>query len=1035
MNRFIKFLIILCGIGGLASGAYAQASGGIRGMVYDQDFDAPLALAEVMVAETGQKVQASAEGNYVISGLQPGTYTLVVSKEGYTRKVFADVVVPAGSMRDQDAYLAGEFTDMEEFVVQDLNMGGASEEGLLNLRMEAPALMDSVGADLMSKAGASDAAQALTLVPGTTIQDGKYAVVRGLPDRYVNSQMNGVRLPSADPDKRAVQLDQFPSAMIESIQVSKTFTPDQQGDASGGAVNIVLKGIPDERVLKVKVGTKYKTNIGDAGSDFLVNRGVELSTWGHDAESIKAEVDKDLVWDGAVGPSRSESQPLYDWSITAGDKFDVGSDFKVGFIGALFYKRDASHYEDGVDDKYWLSTDTRSPYYLTMTPTASLQYQTRYDIDGDGVRDVTPRAGQDESTSLFDVTKGVEELQWGALGGVGLQTENHQLNLIYSYNFSAESVARSAEDTRGKDFFFDGYRWDDPHSPGSGQTLWPGSSREVDYSGVAPYRRVETLDYIERIAGSLQLNGKHTIPIGERRVGSIVTLKEPVFDWTIAKSESTMDTPDRRSLETTWYVDDNGDPIYNIDTTGSFNTSLMQRGWREVEETSDQYFYNINFPFSVWNGEDGFLKFGVFEDHVERRFDQQSYTLDFISGFTPADYRIWWNQSLSELLGRNDVIMKEYLYDISYDAEQGIEAWYYMGEFPVFSFFKITGGARFEDTDISTTLRPDSDQTTIFIKSDNFTGIKYKDADKDDFEADIKQSDILPSIGFEFTPLEKVTIRGSYTETTARMTFKELTPVQQVENVGDDVFIGNPDLQMSALKNYDLRVDYNPYPGGLVSVSWFRKKIKDVIDYRQVLLGGEILATTSDNYPEGELQGYEFEVRQSLGEWWSPLAGLSVGGNLTVIESKVDATPELENLEVSALGLSHPEIIKADYNGNTRDMMGAPEYLYNLNATYTVPKFGTELGLFYTVKGDSLKAAGTQDEGNWIPHVYEKKFASLNFSLSQKLGENWKLGFKAKNLLNPEIQTVYRSNYNGGDVAKTSYTKGREFSISLSYEF
>ena len=83
-------------------------------------------------------------------------------------------------------------------------------------------------------------------------QDGKSAVIRGLPDRYVSSQMNGVRLPTADEDKRAVELDQFPAAVIESIQVSKTFTPDQQGDASGGAVDVRLKGIPDEPVLQVQ---------------------------------------------------------------------------------------------------------------------------------------------------------------------------------------------------------------------------------------------------------------------------------------------------------------------------------------------------------------------------------------------------------------------------------------------------------------------------------------------------------------------------------------------------------------------------------------------------------------------------------------------------------------------------------------------------------------------------------------------------------------------------------------------------------------
>ena len=75
----------------------------------------------------------------------------------------------------------------------------------------------------------------------------------------MNSQMNGIRLPTADEDKRAVQLDQFPSAVIETIQVSKTFTPDQQGDASGGAVNVLLRGIPDENIFNFKV--QYGTNI------------------------------------------------------------------------------------------------------------------------------------------------------------------------------------------------------------------------------------------------------------------------------------------------------------------------------------------------------------------------------------------------------------------------------------------------------------------------------------------------------------------------------------------------------------------------------------------------------------------------------------------------------------------------------------------------------------------------------------------------------------------------------------------------------
>src|SRR4029077_7702001 len=99
---------------------------------------------------------------------------------------------------------------------------------------------------------------ALPLVAGASIQDGKFAVIRGLAGPYVNSQMNRVRLPTADADKRAVELDQFPAAVIQSIQVSKTFTPDQQGDASGGAVDVRLRGIPEETTLQFKA--QYSLN-------------------------------------------------------------------------------------------------------------------------------------------------------------------------------------------------------------------------------------------------------------------------------------------------------------------------------------------------------------------------------------------------------------------------------------------------------------------------------------------------------------------------------------------------------------------------------------------------------------------------------------------------------------------------------------------------------------------------------------------------------------------------------------------------------
>ncbi|HSV26860.1 MAG TPA: carboxypeptidase-like regulatory domain-containing protein, partial [Sedimentisphaerales bacterium] len=147
--------------------------GSIRGIVYDQDFEVPLVGAQVMIVETQQTVSTTDAGNFLLSQVPAGSHTLVFSKEGYERQVRSGVVVAEGRMTELDAWLSGEFTEMEEFVVQDIRIGTGTEAALLSLRMESPALIDSVSAELMSQAGASDAASALRLIAGTTVQDGK----------------------------------------------------------------------------------------------------------------------------------------------------------------------------------------------------------------------------------------------------------------------------------------------------------------------------------------------------------------------------------------------------------------------------------------------------------------------------------------------------------------------------------------------------------------------------------------------------------------------------------------------------------------------------------------------------------------------------------------------------------------------------------------------------------------------------------------------------------------------------------------------
>lgn len=1000
------FLIIVFISAAIAS---AQQPGSIRGTVYDKDFDAPLAAAEVSIVETGKKVTATEEGNFVFPEVEPGTYTLVFSKESYTRQVKSNVVVSSGKMTELDASLAGEFTEMDEFVVQDVQIGAGTEESLLNLRMESPALMDSIGSEMMSRAGASDAASALRLVSGTTVQDGKYAVVRGLPDRYVSNQMNGVRLPTADTDKRAVQLDQFPAAAIESIQVTKTFTPDQQGDASGGAVNIVLKGIPDKPVFMIDSQVSYNTQVGGAGDDFLTWKGAGMDYWGKQSGSNE----------DAIGVSRGSAPTDYKYSVAAGDKLHINDDddkMKIGGFASYFYEQKSSFFDNGIDDKY-----------AVVRPGAPMTPQTSGSPDPTwNPKDpYNPPMSGDFRTALFDVTQGSTEIKWGGLGGLGLETESSVLSLLYMYTQAGKNTATLAENTRGKKYYFPDYDRNNPADPGNNENGRTAS----------PYLRLETLEYTKRTTDTLQLHGKHTLPDLGYKIGNYFRFAEPEIDWTVAHSTATMDQPDKRMFGEVWQA--NGQisyyPSFQFPENHSFylpsqsaDLGNIQQISKNISEESNQYFANLKLPFEQWSGDKGYLKFGVFEDKLKRDYNQDTFS-NPSDQFLVSPWNAPWEKFWSDKYPSGTTT--ESFSDIDYHGDQEISALYYMTDMPLNSYFNIIGGVRLERTELSIQDFPDRDpygniRALWFDPAADFIALRsvqpgavYPNGP----DVDFSQNDVLPSIGFVFKPVKEVQLHGSYSQTVARQTFKELSPILQQEYLGGPIFVGNPGLQMSKIDNYDLRLDWNPYEGGLLSASYFYKDVKNPIEYVQGYFSFDY--TYPVNYPKGTLSGYEFEIRQKLDRFWKSMEGFSIGGNVTLINSEV-TLPKREADSLRAAGFPEP----------TRDMTNAPEFLYNIFTTYDIERTGTQLALFYTVRGDML-IAGAADSGSYMPSVYEKEYGTLNFSWLQKLGKIWKLKFQAKNLLNPAIDTVYRSDYIDGDVQKTSYTKGIEYSIGLSANF
>jgi outer membrane receptor protein involved in Fe transport len=976
----------------VAAAAAGQQVGSIRGQVTDQDLDVPLAGAQVLIVEADRTTTTGGQGDFVFGRVPPGRYTLAFTKEGYARQVKDNVVVAAGQMTEVDAALSGEFVQMKEFVVERVRIGVPTEKELLEIRERAPQLMDLVSVDLISKAGIGDVAGALPLVSGVSVQEGKYAVIRGLPDRYVSSQMNGVRLPTADIEKRAVQLDQFPIGVVESIRVSKTFTPDQQGDASGGAVDVVLRGIPEKPMLKFKVGTSYHSQ-ATGEERFLTSRGGGVNCLGRDdgGRGLQAEFYEagggDGKYPGAVGVSRDDAPRNYDWSLTAGGKHVFGSGVKVGALASAYYKHKSKFSDEGRDDSCWILSPGDP-----MTPAKFVV------VDSD----------DDYKTGLFDVMQGSEEVMWGALGTAGVEFAGQELKLAYLHTHDAEDVATLAEDTRGKQAYFPGYDPCDFNSPGWDKPLG------------APWLRNETLTYTERTTDTLQLSGRHELPLPELRAGDFFSVLYPEVDWTVACSYAGLSEPDKRRFGTFWLpgLEIGGFvfPSTHVASKDAANFFLgnLQRTWKDLSEQSRQHFVNVKFPFEQWSGDEGYVKLGCFQDRVHRAYDQESVS-NFDDSHTQSEGEwedLWsarWNGQVHRLTDGN--------IDVDYEGDQEIAAWYYMVDFPLCSWLRIIGGARYEETVLSIVNDPEPFVTWVPPGAVDRVILRPGDAD-----VEFEQKDVLPSIGFQFKPIKDVTLRGSYSRTVARQTFKEMTPIEQQEYLGGPIFIGNPNLKMSALKNYDVRLDWAPHEGALLSASYFYKKVKDPIEYYQRSIG--FTFTTPTNYPRGSLSGLELEVRQPLGLIWKPLEGLSVGGNATFIRSDVLLPPE-EREVLAELGAPM----------KSRPMTNAPEHLYNLHLTYDVERLGLTLGVFYTVRGDTLISGAGRGGGLFVPSVYETEYDTLNVTVSKKLGEHCTLSFAAKNLTDPRIQTVYRSEYIGKDVNKRSYHKGMEFSMSFSVEF
>lgn len=1006
----------------------------ISGEVSDATTLNPIGGAIVDIIGTGRTTETDASGKFRVEGLAPGTYTLEASKLGYSGEVSVITALegqPAEARFGLRAKPADDSTSehvLEEETIVGEYQGESGGDLFLDLELTS-SVVSGISKEEFSAAGISDAAGAVSKISGANIVGGKFAVVRGMADRYSNTLVNNAVISSADPSKKAVQLDLFPSDLLESLSIKKTFTPDLPADFAGGTVLIDTLKIPDERIISFSLGTKHKPGLE---GDFYVPPGQRLGFWGDGSEGVPAGVGQRggslaqnpnrfapgvttaarpgqtptaaqqealeqwslLHSTGPFVPQKASHQDLYDFSATYADSISFGDDAKFGWILALTREQGASAERD-VEVQRLAALSGPLDLFRKQT-------ENRYN----------------------------ESVDWGLLAsGTFELNENHSINYTYFKNRSAENEVNRIRNIQNRQ--------------GDGADIFDSSQYRYNYlgaSGIA-YRAADVTSYTDRELTLKQLNGRHAMQdaSGRDRVR---------LSWLLSDSDSQELRPDDRNMRFTTI--DFTDPripeiIENSPPSGTppapyrpelgvvetFSNPIggnPPSSYRQSLSTLDHGSNNrLDLEFPIYLGDSSedkrviTLKAGV--NNLSRQRESRGSIYAYRAGINRPPSSVDLDElyrdlylsfdDLKWILGATRPATGEDPYaalsiqDISaagtliLNSDSGIdvEARYLMAsvDWDKWNFY---GGARIEksvrsyDAKIRNDIGVDLNNTT----QANSIG-----------SAEIEDTSLYPSFGASrtFGADDSLKVLYSWSRTVARPTFLEFAPVITEDQSTGEEIRGNPFLKDSEIDNFDLTVSWGVSDETFVQASVFHKSLTNPITKVLGQRASDGFFVSYANADSGSVQGVELEVDHVIDENWN------VGGNLTYLRSMLD--PGISSIPAPILAESFE---------------GQPNWILNLNLGYALPNHDLKANLVYNFTGEYLSAvSGTSA----VPSVVRDASHSLDFVLRKGFKAPWgdnNVTFKISNLLDSPTSFSYE---NGSVYSK--FYPGRVYSISLSGEF
>ncbi len=787
-----------------------------------------------------------------------------------------------------------------------------------------------VGSEQFQRSGDTNIAEGLKRVSGLSTVGGKFVYVRGLGERYSTTLLNGAILPSPEPINRVVPLDLFPTAILDSVLVQKTYSAQFPSEFGGGVLQLRTKKSTDEFFwnMSSSAGLQQGVNFNDG----FTSSGGSKSWLGYDddyrglpdtlkqATANGQELRRESQFLGSGGYSPEELQ-----IIGRSIRNDYSADSESLPANFKFATSFGNYHE--------LNNKGARVNYL-----AAINYSNSWDtneIERNNYR--TSNAGLEIGDDLdFVGTEHSVDISSIFTAGIDFN-DNHNIR-------TTSVVLRKTDDTVS-------------------QTS--GNLAEEDFI------RLTQLEWVERELFSNQVQGDHYYP----------DFNELVVNWRYSKVKAERDAPDDR----VYRYDQESDGNFRFSTRADGNV----RRFSVLDDDAEDFAVDLAMVF--YGPMDSIITTKAGYVHNEKQRESEVRRYSFFDQGSLAFNEDLLTLPLEEILAPANIDpdgfeLREFTRPTdNYNATNESDAFYGEVEFNFDDRFRINLGARQEDF------------TQNVRTFDLFRDVEVNAAQEN--------KDILPAFTGTYINGDHQ-FRIAYSETLSRPDFRELSPAAFTNPVTGREVVGNPDLKIANITNYDFRWEWYFGFGDSMSLGLFYKEFENPIE--SVVQPGAEARQTFANAAAGENAGVEFEISKRLGFLGDRGEDFYVQTNIAFIDSEVTIAEKDRGILTST----------------SRALQGQSDWLFNAQIGYE-PFTGTTATLLYHYFGERISEVGIEG----APDLIEQPFGELNTVFMHEFTESWRMTLKGKNLLDEKSEVTQ------GGFITTGFNRGRELSLQVDYRF